>query len=319
MKYLVMECHLSYAVVLAEDGRFLKVANRQYQVGQTVTEVIEMQIPAPRMGSETKKKKKITWIYPLAAVAACLIFTITGLLRAPYASIYMTINPEVRIDVNRLDQVIEAEGVNADGKDLLEGYDYKKKDLDQVMDELADRAIDMGYLHEGGTITLTLDGADRWVVGHEEQLGSQLKQYLTDRITVVIDVETFSPGQTVSPETTAPQIETESGSAGETVMIPVGPAKEDSDYGDEDYGDTDYDEPTEPADVDTDYGPVNDGDTDYEEPADIDTDYGPGNDGDTDYEEPADIDTDYGPDNDGDTDYEDRTDGDTDYGDSDYD
>ena len=44
-KYIVMEFHLSYAVVLDEDGRFLKVANRHYQVGQTVTDVIEMQIP----------------------------------------------------------------------------------------------------------------------------------------------------------------------------------------------------------------------------------------------------------------------------------
>ena len=28
MKYLIMECHMAYAVVLDEDGRFLKAANR---------------------------------------------------------------------------------------------------------------------------------------------------------------------------------------------------------------------------------------------------------------------------------------------------
>ena len=47
MKYIVMECHLSYAIVLDEEGHFFKVANRNYQVGQTVTNVIEMQIPPP--------------------------------------------------------------------------------------------------------------------------------------------------------------------------------------------------------------------------------------------------------------------------------
>ena len=30
MSYLVMECHTSYAVVLDEQGRFLKVANLNY-------------------------------------------------------------------------------------------------------------------------------------------------------------------------------------------------------------------------------------------------------------------------------------------------
>ena len=45
MKYLVVECGLSYAVVLDEEGRFLKVANLHYQVGQTVTDVIEMRLP----------------------------------------------------------------------------------------------------------------------------------------------------------------------------------------------------------------------------------------------------------------------------------
>ena len=34
MTYLVMECHPGYAVVLDQTGRFLKVANLNYQVGE---------------------------------------------------------------------------------------------------------------------------------------------------------------------------------------------------------------------------------------------------------------------------------------------
>lgn len=41
MTYLVMECHPGYAVVLDQTGRFLKVANLNYQVGETVSFVIE--------------------------------------------------------------------------------------------------------------------------------------------------------------------------------------------------------------------------------------------------------------------------------------
>ena len=40
MRYLVMECGFSYAVVLDQQGRFLKVANLGYAVGQTVDSVI---------------------------------------------------------------------------------------------------------------------------------------------------------------------------------------------------------------------------------------------------------------------------------------
>ena len=36
MKYIVMECHFSYAILLDEEGRFLKAAYRGYQVGQSV-------------------------------------------------------------------------------------------------------------------------------------------------------------------------------------------------------------------------------------------------------------------------------------------
>ena len=43
-------------VVLGDDGSFRKVANMHYQVGQTVTDIVEMQVPKVR--EETKKKSK---------------------------------------------------------------------------------------------------------------------------------------------------------------------------------------------------------------------------------------------------------------------
>ena len=60
----------------------------------------------------------------------------------------MTINPEVRIDVDRDEMVVGLDGVNDDGADLISGYVYDDKSLELVMDELVDRAIEMGYLSE---------------------------------------------------------------------------------------------------------------------------------------------------------------------------
>lgn len=45
MKYLIMECHMAYAVVLDEDGSFLKAANMDYEVGQTVDTIMEIVEP----------------------------------------------------------------------------------------------------------------------------------------------------------------------------------------------------------------------------------------------------------------------------------
>lgn len=183
---MVMECRPGYAVVVDEDGRFLKVANRHYTVGQTVTDVVRMQLPA--------EKKNRKWLYSLAAMAACLALVLSavipGMGQQPYASVYVKINPEVRIDVDKNDRVVGLDGVNQDGIDLIAGYDYHKKDLDLVTDELVDRAIDMGYLHDEGQITISLDSADQvWVDHHSQSLPDQLQNYLQNRIVVTIQLE----------------------------------------------------------------------------------------------------------------------------------
>ena len=260
MKYIVMECHLSYAVVLDENGRFLKVANRHYEVGQTVTDIIEMQVPQ----SVPQKKKTNKWMYSLAAMAACLMLVVTSVFQIgqmTYASVYMTINPEVRIDVNRNDVVVGLDGINPDGDDLITGYDYRKKDLDLVMDELVDRAIDMGYLHEGGQISLVLDAdSDEWVIAHSDTLTSNLNEHLNEKLSVTIEV-------------------TDKKEQSNQVIIPVAP--EESDYGESDYRDAD--QPTMPPvssqPADSNYGDssYDDGETDYgnqDDFEDAQSDYG---------------------------------------------
>ncbi len=208
MKYLIMECHFSYAVALDENGMFVKVANRNYQVGQTVTDVILMrtseQIAAAENlgnsdGRASKTRKKRTWISACAAAAACLAVLVTSsfyISQMQYASVYMAINPEVRIDVNRNDKVVKVEGVNLDGERILQDYRYRRKDLNLVMDELVDRAMDMGYLHEGGQVTLTLDADDgEWVTRHQNALADHLDGYLEEKIRVTIEVTEWGAGE----------------------------------------------------------------------------------------------------------------------------
>lgn len=217
MKYLVMEVRPSYAILLDEEGRFVRAANLHYEPGQRVEHIVPMRTRAAR------GRGMLIWL-PGALAAACLVLMAAVLLRAPiapYASVYLTINPQVRIDVDRRSVARGLEGVNPDGQALVEGYDWKGKQLDQVTDELIDRAVAMGYLAPGGAITIDLEAEDEsWAEQTNRQLREHLEEYLQYqnlRVTVQVGQSVSIP---VAPAATA---------------APT-PAANDSGYGDSAYG-----------------------------------------------------------------------------------
>ena len=290
MNYMVMECHPSYAVLLDEEGRFLKAANLHYETGQVVHDPVLMK------EEPAKQRNLMRWARSgMAAAAACFLLLIgfnyyqNNLVS--YSSIYLTINPEVQMQLNRKGSVVRLDGINEDGEALLEGYDGKGKDKVTVTDELIDRAIEMGFLSEGGQISFSIDAPDDALIQkYGEELQTEVLKHLENRFTITVEITNYQTGETESTQSTQ-----------ETAA----PAADDTDYGPDNDGVTDYN--------DTDYGPNNDGVTDYN-----DTDYGPNNDGVTDYNE-----TEYGPNNYGVTDYNDtdygpNNDGVTDYNDTDY-
>lgn len=284
MRYMVVECHLSYAVVLSEDGRFLKVANLHYEIGQVVSHVVEMR--QPERQPESGRRVPVRWITSMAAAAACLTLVAVAALRVgslPYGTVYMEINPDVRIDVDRKDRVVGLEGMNCDGEALVEDYSYRRKDLELVVDELVDRAIGMDYLHEGGEITLSFDGDDsQWVESRSEALPEQLAEYLDQKLTVTITVKNNTGVTAYLPEPAAqapPETQDPSGaqtSPGAQIPPETPPteiaaplAQENTDY--DDRGD-DWDDDDQGDDRDDDWDDDggeqdDDGDTDYGESA----------------------------------------------------
>lgn len=272
MNYLVMEVHPAYAVVLDEEGRFLKAANLRYQVGDRVENIVELRRP--------QEKRPALWkpLSGLAGLAACLCLVFFGYYQpnfTPYGALRIQINPDVELTLSRTDRVLELEGLNDDGRVLIEGYDYNGKDRKDVTEELVERAIDLGYLSGGETVSITITSSDTdWQAREEQEAREDLEQRYGETIVIQIG----------APSTQPPATE---------VVIPVTPPASKPDP-----------EPTPgpavpPADQDdTDYDPGSDGTTGYQ-----DTDYGPEADGITDYEPPDD-----GAYSDGVTDYEDRDD-----------
>ncbi|MGI5954009.1 anti-sigma-I factor RsgI family protein [Dysosmobacter sp.] len=268
MNYLVMEVHPAYAVVLDEEGRFLKAANLRYQVGDTVRDIVELRRP--------REKRPALW-KPLSGVvglAACLCIVFFGYYQpnfVPYGALRIQINPDVELTLSRTDRVLELEGLNADGQVLIEGYDYGGRDREDVTEELVERAIDLGYLSGGETVSITVTSADAdWQAREEQAAREDLEERYGETIVIQIGPASEEPVTEVVIPVTPPEPEPTPEPPPEPAGPPVVP--DDTDNRPGSGGVTGY--------QDTDYGPDADGITDYESPND-----GPYVDGDTDYED----------------------------------
>ena len=267
-----MEVHPAYAVVLDEEGRFLKAANLRYQVGDTVRDIVELRCP--------KEKRPALWkpLSGVAGLAACLCLVFFGYYQpnfTPYGALRIQINPDVELTLSRTDRVLELEGLNEDGQSLIAGYEYSGKDREDVTGELVERAIDMGYLSGGETVSITVTSADAdWQAREEQAAREDLEERYGETIVIQIGPTDEEPPAT-------------------EVVIPVMPPEPEPTP-------EPLPEQTDPPVVpyDTDDRPGSGGATGYQ-----DTDYGPDADGITDYESP-----DEGAYSDGVTDYEDRDD-----------
>lgn len=208
MNYIVMECHPAFAVLMDEKGRFVKAANRRYEVGQTVTDPVLEAAPRRRFVPSLKPIGRA-----VLAMAACLL-VIFGIARfasspSPYASVVVSINPSVRIDMDKNGTVTRTVGLNEDGKALLEGYSFETAELVAVTEDLLERATVMGYLKENGTVRFEVtcrDGAQK--SRYEQMLTSHADVIAADRHVTVevkgVDTTPVIPTDGVTYTATSP-------------------------------------------------------------------------------------------------------------------
>ena len=199
MKYLVMECHPGYAIVLDNDGRFIKAANMNYEVGQNlynITEFVEM--PAEHTIdnktdstnehniSKTKilSLKNHRRLYNLIASAACICLIALNswyFVFMTYATVEVKINPDVLIYVNSFNYVKNIRSLNSDGDAILEDYNYKCKKLSDVSLELTKTANAMGYLENNNDISIIVRSKhNKWAEKAELTINNEIDSYLND-------------------------------------------------------------------------------------------------------------------------------------------
>ena len=163
MIYLVLEVYPSIAIIVDEEGRFFKAANLGYEVGEKIVDPVIMR-PVKKSNPLQLRKPVIGAL--IGSAAAILVFfglrlfTQSGFDTVVHATIYMTINPAVRMDINAEDQVIELTGTNQDGRALIRNYDARRKDKLEVTEDLLNRAQSFGFLSEDGEVVILLDTED---------------------------------------------------------------------------------------------------------------------------------------------------------------
>lgn len=199
MKYLVMECHPGYAIVLDNDGRFIKAANMSYEVGQTLYSITEfVEIPAEHtidnktdcINKHNISKTKILSLknhrrlYNLIASAACICLIALNswyFVFMTYATVEVKINPDVLIYVNSFNYVKNIRSLNSDGDAILEDYNYKGKKLNDVSLELTKTANAMGYLENNNDISIIVRSKhNKWAEKAELTINNKIDSYLND-------------------------------------------------------------------------------------------------------------------------------------------
>ena len=230
----------------------------------------------------------------------------------------MAINPKVQMDINRRGTVIEVSGENQDGEALISGYSARGKEKVEVAEELLERAMEMGFLKDGGTVSFAIDAPDEDIFQeYGVELRTEITDYLEGRVLASVEVVNYrerqpeeayepaaAPAESSVPETSAPTEETapaasvlpEEAEPAETApTAPTLPAPTALPAETAPPATVPPTETAPPATVpptetapppapapDTDYDDWEEADTDY---TDGDTDYGPEHEGDTDYDD----------------------------------
>ena len=169
MKYIVMECHKGYAVLMDEEARYVQAANLRYSVGQTVTSPVLME-------NAIEGERRISfYVTRFAAAAACLALAVsagsfyyTRNFRT-HSTVLISAKTNIRMDLNKKGQVIHLSGGDAKAEELLKDYDGKGKDKLTAANEILDIEQSQGLDPKNDVVNIYIKtDADEYNIFKEE-------------------------------------------------------------------------------------------------------------------------------------------------------
>lgn len=158
MKYMVMECHQAYAVLMDEDSRFIHAANLHYKVGQVVTDPVIMESTAP-------SSRNIRMIVTAAAAACLVLFAGTGYRYyannfKTHSTIVISTEANITMELNSKGQVLSLKSDTESGKEILKSYSGKGKDKTTVANEIIEIEKSKGMITEGDKVEFYVSSSD---------------------------------------------------------------------------------------------------------------------------------------------------------------
>lgn len=169
MKYIVMECHKGYAVLMDEESRYMKAANLRYSVGQTVTSPVLMEY-----GAEEERRISF-YATRFAAAAACLALAVSAgsfyYTRnfKTHSTVLISAKTNIRMDLNKKGEVLHISGGDAAADELLKDYNGKGKDKLTAANEILDMEKSHGLNTEEEVVNIFIKtDADEYNIFKEE-------------------------------------------------------------------------------------------------------------------------------------------------------
>jgi hypothetical protein len=136
LKAVVAQIVGHHAVLLTENGMFVKVKNQRYRTGQQIAFCKKRRLPAKML-----------------AMAASLVVFLTGgtylaLARLPYSYVSVDVNPSMEYTLNWFDRVLSLRAVNEDAKPIaqyLEENGALNQPIDKAVKMTIQKLSDMRY------------------------------------------------------------------------------------------------------------------------------------------------------------------------------
>lgn len=180
MKAVVLDITGSEATVMTHAGDIIGINDLGYEIGQEIT-IEDKKRPTDNFAL------RISRFMPAVAAAAAVIVILGGsgyVYYKPYGTVSLDVNPSIEYTINRFDRVLDVNGVNDDGSEIVSELDIKSlknKDIETAIEETITQIEADGYMEEedGNYVVVTantgrdehtdrlIDKLDRTVAGHK--------------------------------------------------------------------------------------------------------------------------------------------------------
>lgn len=180
MKATVVQIDGKYAVLLQEDGSFMKMKTMNLKIGDVVN----------KKDKNVLNMKKFSSMIAAALFAALLgggVYT----YGTPSYNVSLDVNPGIMMEVNMFNRVIGLEAANADAEEVLNGLELENKDIEDAIVQAVERISDLGYFDEkGGNILISTTARnEKNAIQAAEKLETKVKEEIEEN---EMDVEVTS-------------------------------------------------------------------------------------------------------------------------------